>query len=176
MPIDQKAPVIARHKIDIFSPPDKVWDWISRVELWSTWRQDVSSAYWLSGDGANGSFKWRLKSLFGFTAKVDRWREQQEFNFHCNAYGSQLVQEILVRGDLKSTVVTSELSVSGGLVRLAPTRYIIREQINKSMEIWFGALKTKLEAGKGDSMSPPLGLEDPFSNNVSLPSHRDRLE
>jgi hypothetical protein len=67
------------------------------------------------------------------------------------------------------------MSIAGGLVRFPPARYVIREQLCRSMEIWFGALKTKLEAGKGDSMRPPRGVHDPFSNNVKLPSERDRL-
>jgi hypothetical protein len=175
MQIDTRAPVVARHQIEIFAPPDKVWDWLSRVEMWPSWRQDVSSAHWVNGGGANGIFKWRLRSLFGFTAQVQTWDAEREFSFRCSSYGSRLLQVIRVRGDLKNTSVTSDMSIAGGLVRFPPARYVIREQMCRSVEIWFGALKTKLEAGKGDSMRPPRGVHDPFSNNVKLPSERDRL-
>jgi hypothetical protein len=90
---NQNAPFTARYEIDIFAPSDKVWDWLSRVDLWSNWRQDVTSAYWIDGEGANGTMKWRLKKLLGFTAQIASWRNEREMSWDAVSWGTRLRHE-----------------------------------------------------------------------------------
>lgn len=172
MLIDQRAPVVAHHEIEIFAPPDKVWDWLSRVDMWSSWRQDVSSSHWVEGHGRNGTFKWRVRNIMGFTARVEVWDEQRAMGWRAEVYGSEMVQVLRISGDFKRSVVTSDLSATGGLCRMRLTRAFVRSQLNRTNEIWLGSLKTKLEAGKDDGMKPPSTMRNLYENNVKLPSER----
>ena len=173
MQIDQRAPVIAHHEIEIFAPPDKVWDWLSRVEMWASWRQDISSAEWIDGHGHNATFKWRIRKFMSFTAQVEVWDVHRELGWRATGYGGQMVQLLRMTGDFKRTFVTSDMSFAGGLSKLRPTRSFVRGQLNRTNEIWLGSLKTKLEAGKDDFLKPPPSTKNPFENNVKLPSHRN---
>ncbi len=164
------------YEIEIFAPPDKVWDWMSRVDMWPTWRQDVSSAYWVNGQGQNGTLKWRLRKFIGFTADVAVWRREREMSWEAVSFGTRVAYSVVIDGDYRSTEVSLEVAGDGGLLRFFPTRALFLHNLNRSNEIWLGALKTKLEAGKDDSMSPPPGLEDPYSNSVRLPSELDKFD
>lgn len=172
MMLNREAPISERYEIDIFAPPQKVWEWLSRVELWQSWRQDVSSAYWDKGHGEGGTLKWRIRNLIRFKATVERWRDSREIHLNSSALLTRISYSMLITGDIKRSKVTLKVSASGGLARFAPTRAILRGQLNRSNEIMLGALKTKLEAGKDDSVDPPAGLQEPFANNVKLPSQQ----
>ncbi len=165
----------AEYKIKIFAPPDQVWDWLSRVDLWTSWRQDVSCAYWVNGEGQNGRLKWRLRKMIGFTAEVAIWRREREMRWDAVSYGAHVVHDLKLDGDYRSTQVSLDVSGKGGLLRFFPTRAVFLHQLNRSNEIWLGALKTKLEAGKDDSTSPPPSLDDPFKNNVQMPTGLERF-
>ena len=172
---DRDAPISERYEIDIFAPPEKVWEWLSRVDLWHSWRQDVSSARWERGYGEGGTLKWRVRKLLGFTAQAERWRDSREIQLRSSALMTAIVHSMRIKGDIKGSNVTLEITASGGLAKFGPTRAILRSQLNRTCEILLGALKTKLEAGKDDSMSPPPDLKEPFANNVKLPSERTGL-
>lgn len=175
MQIDDRAPVVAHHEIEIFAPPEKVWDWLSRVDLWASWRQDVSSAEWVEGYGPNATIKWRVGKLMGVTARVESWSETRELGWRAGIYGGEMLQVLRMSGDFKRTFVTSDLSCTGGLTRLRLTRAYLRSRLNRTNEIWLGSLKTKLEAGKDDFRRPPPSRKNPFENNVNLPSQRDKF-
>lgn len=166
----------ARYKIDVFAPPDLVWDWLTRVDLWANWRQDVTSSYWVSGKGERGTLKWRLSKLLGFTATVDVWREEQEMRWGAVCYRTHIEHVLRIDGDHKRTIIELEVIGDGGVLRLYPFSILFKRRVNRSNEIWLGALKTKLEAGKDESLSPPGRLKNPFENNVRLPSERDHLD
>jgi hypothetical protein len=167
----------AQYHIDIFAPPDRVWDWLSRVELWSEWRQDVSSSYWLQRDGQDRMLKWRLRGVLGFTGQVVRWRREKELAWDAVSYGARISHVIRIDGDFRRTLVDLEVEGRGGLLSVFLLRNAFRHQFHRSNEIWLGALKTKLEAGKDDGVAPPPSNRDnPFINNVKLPSERTGFE
>lgn len=160
----------AEYQIKIFAPPDKVWEWLSRVDLWTSWRQDVSSAYWVKGEGQNGKFKWRLRNLIGFTADVAVWKRERQMRWEATSYKTRVIYDLNIDGNHRGSQVTMNVTGHGGLLKFFPTRAFFSSQLNRSNEIWLGALKTKLEAGKDDSTSPPPGFKSPFEDNVQLPS------
>lgn len=171
---NQNAPFTGSYKIDVFAPPEKVWDWLSRVEMWASWRQDVTSSYWVRGEGPNGTMKWRLRGVLGFTARVEAWRREREMRWEAVSYGTRVWHALRIDGDFRRTLVTLEVAGHGGLLRFYPTRALFTHHVNRSNEIWLGALKTKLEAGKNDSIMPPSSTRNPFEDNVSLPSEQSR--
>lgn len=170
-------PVLAtQYEVNIFAPPGRVWDWLSRVELWTSWRQDVSCAYWINGEGQNGTLKWRLRRTLGFTANVAVWRREREMRWEAVSYGTRVIYQLRIDGNYRGTKVTMDVSGSGGLLKFFPTRSLFSHQLNRSNEIWLGSLKTKLEAGKDDSGFPPPDFKNPFENNVRLPSELGQFE
>ncbi len=164
------------YQIEVFAPPNKVWDWLSRVDLWASWRHDVSSAYWVKGSGEKGRLKWRLRNLIGFTADVAIWKREREMRWEAVSYGTRVIHDIRLDGNHRGTNVRLSVTGKGGLLRFFATRSIFSHQLNRSNEIWLGALKTKLEAGKDDSTSPPPSFSNPFKNNVSLPSELGKFD
>ncbi len=159
----------ASYDIEIFAPPDKVWDWLSRVDMWSSWRHDVSNAHWVADPGERGIFKWRLRKMIGFTAKVIEWRRERGIRWQATSYGANLLHDLKIDGDIRKTHVSLEISGSGGPLRFLLTRALFLRQLDRSNQVFLGALKTKLEAGKDDSTEPPPGFTNPFENNVQLP-------
>lgn len=155
MQIDRRAPLVTHHQIDIFAPPGNVWDWISRIEMWPTWRQDVSSARWLEGRGLNGAFKWRVRNIFGITARIKEWRENRSIGWQGRVAGGSIAQLVVISGEVKPSTVTIETSYDGPLTRLRLTRALVEGQINRTNEIWLGSLKTKLEIGKDEGTGGP---------------------
>ena len=166
----------AQYEVKIFAPPDKVWEWLSRVDLWTSWRQDVSCAYWINGEGQNGILKWRLRRLIGFTANVAIWKREREMMWEAVSYGTRVNYDLRIDGDYRSTRVALDVSGKGGLLSLFAIRSLFSHQLNRSNEIWLGSLKTKLEAGKGDSSFPPPGFKNPFKDNVKLPSELEKFD
>jgi hypothetical protein len=176
-PVNPTKSFVAQYHIDIFAPPDKVWDWLSRVELWADWRQDVSSSQWLRSDGQDRRIKWRLRKLLGFTARVVSWRREREMVWDAVSYGARISHVIRIEGDFKRTSVDLEVLGHGGVLNVYLLRNAFSQQLNRSNEIWLGSLKAKLEAGKDDGISPPpAGRDNPFINNVKLPSERTGFE
>lgn len=165
----------ANYKIDIFAPPDKVWDWLSRVDLWTSWRQDVTSAYWVSGEGRDGTLKWRLRKVLGFTAKVAVWSREREMRWDAVSYRTRVSHVLRIDGDYRRTWVTLDATGYGGLLRFHLTRSLFIHHVNRSNEIWLGALKTKLEFGKDESTMPP-GTDNPYADNVKLRSDSSHID
>jgi hypothetical protein len=175
MQVNQGAPVMVRHEIEIFAPPEKIWEWLSRVDLWEDWRQDVSGSYWLNGRGGTASFKWRLRKLFGITARVEAWDEEREFGWTGQFWISTLKQVMRIDGDFRRTRIVMESSVEGALVRPAPLRAMVRSQLNRTNEIYLGSLKTKLEAEKPRDETGQRQRSTGSALRPELPSRNPRL-
>jgi hypothetical protein len=62
--IDQAAPVIAHHQIDIRAPLEVVWELHSDVNDWPAWHSDITAAHAEGTFASGASFDW---TSFGFT-------------------------------------------------------------------------------------------------------------
>lgn len=173
---NSKAQFTANYKIDIFAPPDKVWDWLSRVDMWASWRQDVSSASWVSGEGRDGTLKWRIRRVLGFKATVAVWNREREMRWDAVSYGTTLSHALRIDGNYRRTLITLDIAGRGGLLRFFLTRSLFLHNVNRSNEIWLGALKTKLEFGKDEGTRLPRGIDNPFEDNVKLPSENNPVD
>ena len=173
MSINLQAPIVIRREIDIFAPPNLVWDWISRVDLWPDWHPEVSSSRWLGNPGLNGRFKWR-KSLLGVPSIVTRWREALEFAWSGTAWGITSHQVFLLDGDYKSTRIICEQSVEGfGARVLTP---VVRHLAERWSEMWLGALKTRIEqAHERGARRPGQGPRRPRILDPSASHMVDRV-
>lgn len=155
MEINENAPVVLRHRIEIFAPPEKVWDRLSRVELWDEWRHDLSGSRHVRGTGEGSVFRWRHRKIFGTTATFESWKTLRELGWVSEPCGSRFTQVLRLSGDFRKTVVTAEASMEGRMVGNPFLRSLFESQINRTNEIWLGALKTRLEFGTHEPPGPP---------------------
>lgn len=155
MDINRNAPVVLRHRIEIFAPPEKVWDRLSRVELWDEWRHDLGGSRHISGDGEGSVFRWRYRKIFRTTATFKSWNSLREIGWVSKQFGTTFIQVVRLSGDFRNTLVTAEASMEGGVVGNSILKALLESQINRTNEIWFGAMKTRLEYGKNEAPGPP---------------------
>ena len=119
MEIKRHAPIVLRHEIDVFAPPEKVWMWIAQVEFWSEWHPDIGTAY-LTDDEPN-EIGWQASHLFPSHRQVFR-----------------------LRGDYRQTALTSEASYEGRIAEMMSER--LREPLDQFGQTWLAALKTRNES------------------------------
>lgn len=172
MEVNPGAPVIVRGEIEIFAPPEMIWDWLSRVDLWKDWHPEITNSRWLARPGINAQFKWRLRSVLGITARIESWEEQRELGFIGQSWSTTLRQVFRMNGDFRRTHIRAEASVEGPGYGFAPLRAVIGGQLARTNELWLGALKTKLESEKfkgqgrstneADELPPEFPSQRPF--------------
>ncbi|MBM3960222.1 MAG: hypothetical protein FJ314_10770 [SAR202 cluster bacterium] len=143
MNINQAAPVFVRREITVFAPPDKVWDWLSRVDLWGDWHPEIASAYWLKDDVAGRRFRWRQGPV-RITSTIEAWSEQREIGWTGRAYSAVVRHVFRLQGDFRQTHITSEQSIEGFPASVIGP--IMRRLAERSSETWLAALKTRLES------------------------------
>jgi hypothetical protein len=138
-----EPPVLVRREIDIFSPPELIWEWVHRVDLWAEWHPYVSSS-WLIDDGQIGArFKWRRK-LIGVQSEITAMRPGKEFGWRGWAWGLELQQSFWMDGDFRSTRLVTEQRVDGrGASLLAP---LVERYAAGWAEVWLAVLKTRIES------------------------------
>ncbi len=174
MEVNLSAPLIVRGEIEIFAPPEMIWDWLSRVDLWKDWHPEITNSRWLARPGIDAQFKLRLRSVLGITARIESWDEQRELGFIGQTWSTTLRQVFRMNGDFRRTYILSEASVEGPAYGFAPLRAVIGGQLDRMNGLWLGALKTRLESDKfrGQVRSPDAEEDPP----LELPSNRPFLK
>lgn len=143
MYVNPAAPIFVKREITVFAPPEKVWDWLSRVDLWGDWHPEIASAYWLSGEGPHGRFRWRQGPV-RVTSSIESWAERREIGWSGRAYSALVRHVFHLDGDFRRTHIVSEQSIEGFPASLMGP--IIRRLAERSSETWLAALKTRLES------------------------------
>ena len=174
MDVNRSAPLFVGREIDIFAPPEMVWDWLSRVELWPDWHPDISNSRWLDAPGINAAFKWRLRKVVSITARVETWDECREFGWTGNVWSSTLRQVFWIDGDFRRTRIAAEGSLEGPGCGFSPLRAVAGGQLARTNELWLGALKTRLESEKLRGRPMDAGVPGP-KLPPQLPSQRPGL-
>jgi hypothetical protein len=144
--VNEQAPIYIRREITVFAPPEKVWDWLSRVELWQDWHPEIAAAYWLDDGGEGGPqarFKWRQGPV-RVTSLMESWDVRREIGWVGHAYSAIVRHVFRLEGDFRRTHIVSEQSIEGAPVSLM--RPIIRSLAERTSETWLAALKTRLES------------------------------
>ena len=148
MEVNRRAPLVVRKEIEIFAPPEMIWEWLSRVDLWQDWHPEISSSRWLAGRGVHGTFKWRLRKVLGVTCQMESWNELSELGWVAQVWSSTLRQVFRISGDFRRTRIVAEASIEGPGYGFAPLRSAVQTQLERTSELWLAALKTKLESEK----------------------------
>lgn len=143
MEINRNAPIVLRHEIDIFAPPEKVWAWIAQVEFWSEWHPEIGTAYWTDDEPLDRrGFKFTVK-MFRFKARLQVYDEPYEIGWTASHMFSSHRQIFRLRGDYRQTVLTSEASYEGRVAEMMSKR--LREPLDQFSKTWLAAVKTHIE-------------------------------
>jgi len=153
-------PLYLKHEVEIFAPPQIVWTWLSRIELWADWHPDISGTRWLEDRGANATFKWRIKKLLGLPARIDSWRERREIAFTAKAWLTTARHRFRIDGDFRRTRVVCEAFAEGGAASSLLLQPLLERQMDRVNQTWLGVLKARLEAeqpgpNSGRGAGPP---------------------
>lgn len=144
MEINRHAPIVLRHEIDVFAPPEKVWMWIAQVEFWSEWHPDIGTAYWTDDEPQERrGFKFGVK-MFRFTARLHVYDEPYEIGWQASHLFSSHRQVFRLRGDYRQTALTSEAWYEGRIAEMMSER--LREPLDQFGQTWLAALKTRNES------------------------------
>jgi hypothetical protein len=146
MRVNEQAPIYIRREITIFAPPERVWDWLSRVDLWQDWHPEIAASYWL-GDSDEGGprarFKWRQGPV-RVTSLIESWDVEREIGWVGHAYSAIVRHVFRLEGDFRRTHIVSEQSIEGPPITLVGP--VIRGLAVRTSETWLAALKTRLES------------------------------
>lgn len=141
--IDQAAPVLAHHEIDIDAPVDVVWNLHSGVNGWTAWNTDITTAH-LDGDfGVGNSFDW---SSYGFpvTSTIYDVADRARVLWGGSSGGITGVHEWLFSATPSGTHVVTNESFAGDPVEA--DRAGMQKLLDASLVAWLDHLKTAAES------------------------------
>ena len=141
--INRNAPVVVEREIEIFSPPEVIWEWIRRVDLWVDWNPEVSSSWLIDDEAIGARFKLR-KKILGVRGEILEIATGRGWAWHGKCWGVRAHQEFRLDGNFKSTALSSTMSLEGPTTRaLAP---VVRKAATHWTEVYLGVLKTRIES------------------------------
>ena len=150
----QPAAIKAHHEIEVFAPPEMVWDWISRVDLWSDWHPEIDDSKWVSDEG-QGVFSLRMRKVLSLTSRIQTQRVEREFAWESAIWFSTTRHAFRIDGDYRRTTITCETWAEGPLARWAGLSGMFQNEVNRVIETGLGVLKTRLEREKRDESNKP---------------------
>jgi uncharacterized protein YndB with AHSA1/START domain len=153
MNIDQSAPVTAIATITVGAAPELIWDLLADINRWPEWNSAVTAAS-LSGPVAIGArFRWKAgpARLVSEIRTVDRPRQ---IGWTGRSMGMSAVHVWRLERHGSGTQVHTEESWDGLPARLL--RRTLHHQLQKSLEMWLGELKTAAEARQ----TSPIGRDE----------------
>jgi hypothetical protein len=174
--INRNAPIVVERKIEIFSPPEVIWQWIRRVDLWVDWHPEVSSSWLIDDEAVGARFKWR-KKLLGVRCEIVEIVSARRWAWRGTSWGLKAQQEFRLDGNFRSTLLSSTMILEGPTARaLKP---LIRKAATHWTEVWLGVLKTRIESQheRGRSNKGGGGITRTVSERIerSLASERSRM-
>ena len=131
-----------------------VWDWISRVDLWSDWHPEIDDSKWVSDEG-QGVFSLRMRKVLSLTSRIQTQRVEREFAWESAIWFSTTRHAFRIDGDYRRTTITCETWAEGPLARWAGLSGMFQNEVNRVIETGLGVLKTRLEREKRDESSKP---------------------
>ena len=140
--IDQNAPVIAHHEIDITAPLDTVWSLHTRVNEWPSWNQEMTDATLEGPFEAGNSFTW---TSYGFTVTSTIYEvdDRSRTLWGGTAQGITGTHEWRFEPTAEGVRVTTAESFAGQPVD-ANTAWM-QNLLDNSLVTWLGRLKTEAE-------------------------------
>lgn len=153
MEINRYAPIVLEHKIQIFAPPERVWERIAQVEFWSEWHPDIGTAHWTDDEPMDRrGFTFGVR-MFRFKAQLQVYDEPHEIGWKARHLFSSHRQVFRLEGDYRQTTLVSEASYEGRVPAMISGR--LREPLDEFGQTWLAAIKTHIESERDQGVRSP---------------------
>jgi len=141
--IDNAAPVIAHHDVDIDAPLDVVWQLHTDVNSWPTWQTDISAARIDGTFEPAAAFDW---TSFGFSVRSTIYdvAEGSRVLWGGTADGITGIHEWIFDETPTGVHVTTNESFAGDPVEADAAG--MQSMLDSSLASWLGHLKAAAES------------------------------
>jgi uncharacterized protein YndB with AHSA1/START domain len=133
--VNEKAPVLAKAKIEIAATPETVWKIMADIEAWPSWNPDVKKAC-LNGELEEGTqFQWKT-GVGKITSLLQKVEPPHLLAWTGRIMGINAIHVWRIEGEDDKTVVVTEESWEGALSRVMSGRMqkMLEESINSGLE------------------------------------------
>jgi uncharacterized protein YndB with AHSA1/START domain len=144
-----KSAVFVRNDIEIAAPPEHVWAWLLRAQLWPEWYANSADIHFLSHTGPDrrdrSRFRWRT---FGvrITSKVLEFDPCARLAWDAHGIGVSAYHTwTLTRKPDGATHVLTEETQNGWLARLS--KRLMPTRLHDRHQEWLEGLAAKAESG-----------------------------
>jgi uncharacterized protein YndB with AHSA1/START domain len=143
------ANVFAHNEIVIAAPPERVWAWLLRAQLWPEWYENSANVHFLSHTGPDlrdrSRFRWKT---FGvrITSKVLEFEPERRLAWDAHGIGVDAYHAWVLTpvGDGSTQVVTEETQ-SGWLARLGAV--LMPKRMQAKHQLWLEGLSEQAQSG-----------------------------
>ncbi|MBB5463859.1 SRPBCC family protein [Paraburkholderia sp. Cpub6] len=141
--IDQAAPVVSRHDVDIDAPLSTVWAVQTNISAWPTWRPTVTAAHFDGRLAVGSAFKWEEGGL-KITSTIQQIVPKRRIVWTGPAQGIFAVHVWEFTATGRGVHVHTEESWSGDVVRANVTT--LQPMLDGALLDWLARLKQVSEA------------------------------
>jgi len=145
--IDQAAPIIARHDIDIHAPAELVWTIQTDINAWPLWRPKVTSASFTDSLKPGASFAWEDSGL-QITSTIKEIELNRRIVWTGPAQGIFAVHVWEITPTATGVHVHTEESWAGA--GLDTQAEYLQPLLDKSLVEWLALLKARSEGVKSN--------------------------
>jgi hypothetical protein len=117
MEINAQAPLVARKEIFILASPDKVWEIQTDINAWKDWQPGISRSQLNGALTVGALFRWTSGGL-AVTSTLQEVAIKRRIAWTGNAFGSKAKHIWMFKPQGNGTLVTTEESMEGWLIRL----------------------------------------------------------
>ena len=144
-----KTHVFAHNEIVIPAPPERIWRWLLRAQLWPEWYSNAANIHFLSHTGPDlrnrSRFRWKT---FGvkMTSKVLEFEPYQRIAWDAQGIGVHAYHGwVLTPVSEDVTHVVTEESRTGWLARLGQA--VMPGRMHEKHQMWLESLSVKAQTG-----------------------------
>lgn len=149
--IDQTAPIISRHEIDIQAPVEVVWEIQTDINAWPQWRSAVSSASFEDTLKPGAVFKWEDSGL-KITSTIRQVIPHRRIVWTGPAQGINAVHVWEFTTTATGVHVHTEESWNGDGLQAQAEK--LQPLLDQSLKSWLSLLKARSEAVQATGASP----------------------
>jgi hypothetical protein len=143
-----KAPVHVRNELDMNAPPDVVWAWLIRAQLWPTWYANSARVVFLDGPGPDlmphTRFRWRTFGI-GLESKVREFVPAERIAWDARALGVDAYHAWVISPMSRGSHVLTEETQYGWLARLGD--FLMPWRMHRYHQLWLEQLRDRAASG-----------------------------
>lgn len=143
----ERTAVRVHNEIEMGVPPERVWAWLVRADIWSTWFSRAKDARIQGGGGDRqfGSvFLWKTSGV-NIKSRVEEFVSYERLSWWAHAVGIDAYHVWLIERTPSGCRVTTEENQNGWLARLShATR---PSSMNRLHEAWLRGLLERAKVG-----------------------------